>query len=78
MDRRREPLPTRVQDPHRSPPRTTTPSAPACATWGSTCDGRARGIDGHVRLLLAWTPAINLTAIREPAAVATRSTSSTA
>jgi 16S rRNA (guanine527-N7)-methyltransferase len=27
-------------------------------------------IDGHVRLLLAWTEAINLTAIREPAAVA--------
>ena len=27
-------------------------------------------IDGQVRLLLAWTQAINLTAIREPAAVA--------
>ncbi len=27
-------------------------------------------IDGHVRLLLAWTTAINLTAIREPGAVA--------
>ena len=27
-------------------------------------------IDGHVRLLLAWTEAINLTAIRDPAAVA--------
>jgi 16S rRNA (guanine527-N7)-methyltransferase len=27
-------------------------------------------IDGHVRLLLAWTDAINLTAIREPAHVA--------
>jgi 16S rRNA (guanine527-N7)-methyltransferase len=27
-------------------------------------------IDGHVRLLLAWTQAINLTAIRDPAAVA--------
>ena len=27
-------------------------------------------IDGHVRLLLAWTQAINLTGIREPAAVA--------
>jgi 16S rRNA (guanine527-N7)-methyltransferase len=27
-------------------------------------------IDGHVRLLLAWTTAINLTGIREPAAVA--------
>lgn len=28
-------------------------------------------IDGHVRLLLAWTRHINLTAIREPSAVAT-------
>jgi len=27
-------------------------------------------IDGHVRLLLSWTEAINLTAIRDPAAVA--------
>ena len=27
-------------------------------------------IDGHARLLLAWTAAINLTAIREPAAIA--------
>jgi 16S rRNA (guanine527-N7)-methyltransferase len=27
-------------------------------------------IDGHVRLLLAWNPAINLTAIRDPAEVA--------
>ena len=27
-------------------------------------------IDGHVRLLLAWTAAINLTAIRDPAEVA--------
>ncbi len=32
---------------------------------------RKVAIDGHVRLLLAWTRAINLTAIREPAAVAT-------
>ena len=34
-------------------------------------DGAARSaIDGHVRLLLAWNAAINLTAISEPAAVA--------
>ncbi len=34
-------------------------------------DAEARAaIDGHVRLLLAWTSAINLTAIREPAAIA--------
>jgi 16S rRNA (guanine527-N7)-methyltransferase len=33
-------------------------------------DGRT-AIDGHVRLLLVWTRAINLTAIREPGLVAT-------
>lgn len=68
----REPLPTRVQD---------TPSLPAPyvdalergrACLGLDLDDAARAtIDGHVRLLLAWTTAINLTAIREPAAVAT-------
>jgi 16S rRNA (guanine527-N7)-methyltransferase len=72
----REPLPTRVQD---------TPALPAsygrallrglddlglAADLGSDPVARA-AIDGHVRLLLAWTRAINLTAIREPAAVAT-------
>ena len=39
---------------------------------GLALDASARAaIDGHVRLLLAWTHAINLTAIREPAAIAT-------
>jgi 16S rRNA (guanine527-N7)-methyltransferase len=42
------------------------------AALGLDLDPDARAaIDGHVRLLLAWTPAINLTAIREPAEVAT-------
>jgi 16S rRNA (guanine527-N7)-methyltransferase len=68
----REPLPTRVQD---------TPSLPSAyadalerglADLGLELDAAARAaIDGHVRLLLVWTEAINLTAIREPAAVAT-------
>ena len=71
LDRRREPLPTRVQD---------TPTLPQAYddALGSGLDAlslqltaEARtAIDGHVRLLLAWTTAINLTAIREPAAVA--------
>jgi 16S rRNA (guanine527-N7)-methyltransferase len=40
---------------------------------GATLDARARhAIEGHVRLLLAWTDAINLTAIRDPAEVAVR------
>jgi 16S rRNA (guanine527-N7)-methyltransferase len=35
--------------------------------------GEARSaIDGHVRLLLAWNAAINLTAIRDPVAIAIR------
>jgi 16S rRNA (guanine527-N7)-methyltransferase len=68
----REPLPSRVQD---------TPSLPAAygdalergiAGLRLELDEAARAaIDGHVRLLMAWTTAINLTAIREPAAVAT-------
>ena len=71
MEPVREPLPTRVQD---------TPSLPEAyehaldrglAELGLALDPDARAvIDGHVRLLLAWTGAINLTAIRDPAAVA--------
>ncbi len=72
LDRRREPLPTRVQD---------TPALPAAYDaalqrglddLGIELPEAARqAIHGHIRLLLAWTPAINLTAIREPSAVAT-------
>jgi 16S rRNA (guanine527-N7)-methyltransferase len=76
VDLQREPLPTRVQD---------TPSLPAAyedalvrglADLGLDGelgpDSRARAaMGGHVRLLLAWTRHINLTAIRDPAAVAT-------
>jgi 16S rRNA (guanine527-N7)-methyltransferase len=72
----REPLPTRVQD---------TPTLPASyddALVGGLVElgldddlsgvPEARAaIDGHVRLLLVWTRHINLTAIREPTAVAT-------
>ena len=40
---------------------------------GIELTGPARvAIDGHVRLLLAWNASINLTAIREPAAIALR------
>ena len=71
MSHPREPLPTRVED---------TPELPAA--YHDALDGglRALGlslpqavraaIDGHARLLLAWTTAINLTAIRDPAEVA--------
>jgi 16S rRNA (guanine527-N7)-methyltransferase len=69
--RSREPLPTRVQE---------TPDLPAAydaaldaglAALSLALEPEARAaIDGHARLLLAWTAAINLTAIREPAGVA--------
>ncbi|HEX8940181.1 MAG TPA: 16S rRNA (guanine(527)-N(7))-methyltransferase RsmG [Candidatus Limnocylindrales bacterium] len=67
----REPLPTRVED---------LPSLPAA--YAETLDAGLAGlgldlpapvraaVDDHVRLLLAWTAAINLTAIRDPEAVA--------
>ena len=71
MDRLREPLPTRVED---------TPPLPSA--YGDALDAGLKAlrltltpagrtaIDGHARLLMAWTRAINLTGIRDPAAVA--------
>lgn len=71
MDRLREPLPTRVED---------TPTLPAAfdealdaglMALSLTLTPEARAaIAGHARLLLTWTGSINLTAIRDPAAVA--------
>ncbi len=71
MGRERAPLPTHVRD---------TPALPSAyhdaldrglveLGLGLSSASRA-AIEGHARLLLAWTEAINLTAIREPAAVA--------
>jgi 16S rRNA (guanine527-N7)-methyltransferase len=72
VDRQREPLPTRVRD---------TPALPAgyrdaveagLMALGTELSPAARtAIEGHVRLLLAWTRSINLTGIRDPAVVAT-------
>ena len=71
LDRPRGPLPTRVQD-----------LAPLPRSYADTLDaglgalgldlapGVRDVIDAHVRFLLAWTEAINLTAIRDPADVA--------
>jgi 16S rRNA (guanine527-N7)-methyltransferase len=71
LDRQREPLPTRVD---------VTPPLPAAyhlaleaglRETGVDLDSAQRSaIDGHVRLLLAWNQSINLTAIRDPEAVA--------
>jgi 16S rRNA (guanine527-N7)-methyltransferase len=72
VDREREPLPTRVQDTPELPAAYDEAVTLGLAALGVDLSPDARAaIDGHVRLLLAWTRAINLTAIREPAAVAT-------
>ena len=72
MEPDREPLPTRVQDTPALPDDFAHPLERGLVELGLALDPDARAaIDGHVRLLLAWTRAINLTAIRDPAAVAT-------
>lgn len=82
----RRPLPPRVRDPARPerPPLPSDPSTlPPLpeAFWSTLREGLAElgldldarqleQLDGFSRLLIAWTGAINLTAIREPEAVA--------
>ena len=71
MDRPREPLPTRVEDTPALSPAYDAALEAGLRALGLTLDPASRAaIDGHARLLLAWTTAINLTAIREPGAVA--------
>lgn len=71
MDRPREPLPTRVEETPALPPGYDDALQAGLAALRLTLTPEARAaIDGHVRLLLAWTTAINLTGIRDPAAVA--------
>ncbi len=71
MEVPREPLPTRVAETPPLPPAFDDALEAGLATLGLTLTPDARAvIDGHARLLLAWTSAINLTAIRDPAAVA--------
>jgi 16S rRNA (guanine527-N7)-methyltransferase len=68
----REPLPTRVQDTPALPDAYEHALDRGLVQLGLALDPNARAaIDGHVRLLLAWTWAINLTAIRDPVGVAT-------
>ena len=72
MSREREPLPTLVQDTQGLPPAYDDALHEGLAALDWSLDRGAReAIDGHIRLLLAWTSAINLTAIRDPGAVAT-------
>ena len=71
MERPRKPLPTRVDETPGLPAAFDTALQPGLDALGLDLDKEARAaITGHVRLLLAWTGAINLTAIREPGAVA--------
>ncbi len=71
MDRLREPLPTRVEGTPGLPPAFAAALEPGLASLGIALTPAARAaIEGHARLLLSWTTAINLTAIRDPAAVA--------
>jgi 16S rRNA (guanine527-N7)-methyltransferase len=67
----REPLPTRVEGLPELPPEYGLVLDAGLTELGLDLPSGARtAIDDQVRLMLAWTAAINLTAIREPAAVA--------
>lgn len=69
--RLREPLPTRVGDTPPLPEAFDAVLSVGLTSLGISLDADVRAaIEGHARLLVAWTAAINLTAIREPAAIA--------
>ncbi len=74
LNHQRESLPTRVDELPGVPAAYVAaldPVIAALATLGVDVGGQARAsIDDHVRLLLAWNAAINLTAITEPGAIA--------
>jgi 16S rRNA (guanine527-N7)-methyltransferase len=69
----REPLPTRVEGLPELPRAYAAALTTGLHELGLVLSPVGRqAIDDHVRLLLAWNAAINLTAIREPAAIALR------
>jgi 16S rRNA (guanine527-N7)-methyltransferase len=71
VTRLRDPLPTDVSDLPALPPGYEAILDEGLRALGLTLDEPARAAIGdHVRLLLAWTAAINLTAIRDPVAAA--------
>jgi 16S rRNA (guanine527-N7)-methyltransferase len=73
LDRPRDPLPTRVEACPPLPTAYRDALDGALAAIGVVLDRPAReAIDGHVRLLLAWNTAINLTSVRDPAEIAIR------
>jgi len=68
----REPLPTRVTDTSPLPTAYDVVVDEGLHALGlDLAPAERTAIDGHIRLLLAWTEAINLTAVREPRAAAT-------
>lgn len=70
-DRQRVPLPTRVEETPDLPAEYAVALDAGLAELSLELTPVARAaIDGHARLLIAWTSAINLTAIRDPASVA--------
>ena len=79
MEGEREPLPSRVEDPAPLPARYHEAlerglgelSGDAGSPGVLVAPDAREVIDGHMRLLLAWTTAINLTAIRDAEAAAT-------
>jgi 16S rRNA (guanine527-N7)-methyltransferase len=72
LDRVREPLPTRVQDTPILPPGYDAALDAGLAALSLDLAPSVRSVvDGHIRLLLSWTTAINLTAVRDPVAAAT-------
>jgi 16S rRNA (guanine527-N7)-methyltransferase len=73
LDRLPEPLPTRVDSLPTLPPAYADAEEAVLSALRIEVPARARArIGDHVRLLLAWNDAINLTAIRDPAAIAIR------
>lgn len=71
MEPPRKPLPTRVDETPDLPASYETALLAGLLALGVRLDADERAaIDGHARLLLVWTQAINLTAIREPGVVA--------
>jgi 16S rRNA (guanine527-N7)-methyltransferase len=73
LDRPRDPLPTRVEGLNPLPPDFDEAIEAGLRELDISITAGARAaIEGHVRLLLAWNAAINLTAIRDPAEIARR------
>jgi 16S rRNA (guanine527-N7)-methyltransferase len=71
LDRPRDPLPTRIEDLAPLPTAYHVTLDAGLVALEIALEPAARSaIDAHVRFLLAWTGAIHLTAIREPADVA--------